>query len=375
MFKSSVLLILVLVLSAAPPAQERPAAAAFRDGAAAQQRGDLERAAEAYRRAIDIEPRFAEAHANLGAVLSRLGRYEEAVLSEERALAINPGLTAARLNLGLAHYRAGALTAAVEAFQAVQTAEPSLLQARQLLGLVLVELGRDADAIPHLEASAEAAPDEPAVLFALGRAYSRRRDPKAEAIAERLAKTPEGRPLWHQLRGLVLQREDRHQQALEAFEAAAALNAGLPQLPVNVGVSRLALGDRDGARRAFADALIRSDRDAAAHIYLGWMDEQDDRLPDARRHAERAVALEGDLAESRGLLGRILLKQGSAGAAIPHLEAAVAAEPRNPASRFLLAQAYQRTGRAEAAAREFAEARRLKEEEVARDRKEEDGAS
>ena len=368
----AVLLILFLVgleSSRVSPAQEPPAAVAFRDGAAAQQRGDLERAAEAYRRAIEIEPRFAEAHANLGAVLARLGRYEEAVASDERALAINPKLTAARLNLGLAHYRAGALAAAVEAFQAVHAAEPSLLQARQLLGLVLVELGRDADAIPHLEASAEAAPDEPAVLFALGRAYSRRGDPRADPIAERLAKTPEGQPLWHQLRGLVLQRDDRHQKALEAFEMAAALNAGLPQLSVNIGVSRLALGDRDGARQAFADALARSDRDAAAHIYLGWMDEQDDRLADARRHAERAVALEGDLAESRGLLGRILLKQGSPDAALRHLEAAVAAEPRNASWRFLLGQAYQRAGQTAAAAREFAEARRLKEQEVARERK------
>jgi predicted Zn-dependent protease len=99
------------------------------------------------------------------------------------------------------------------------------------------------------------------------------------------------------------------------------------------------------------------------------MDEQDDRLPDARRHAERAVALEGDLAESRGLLGRILLKQGSPEAATRHLEAAVVVEPRNPAWRFLLGQAYQRIGQAAAAAREFAEARRLKEQEVARERK------
>ncbi len=363
------MLLLLLVLSNALPAQERPAAAAFRDGAAAQQRGDLDRAAEAYQRAIEIEPRFAEAHANLGAVLARLGRYGEAVASDERALAIDPKLTAARLNLGLAHYRAGALTSALEAFQAVHTAEPSLLQARQLLGLVLVELGRDADAIPHLEASAQAGPEEAAVLFALGRAYSRRGDPRADKVAERLAKTPEGQPLWHQLRGLVLQRDERHQQALDAFAKSAALNAGLPQLSVNIGVSRLALGDRDGARQAFADALVRSDRDGAAHIYLAWMDEQDDRLPDARRHAERAVALEGDLAESRGLLGRILLKQGSPDAAAPHLEAAVAAEPRNPSWRFLLAQSYQRTGQAAAAAREFAEARRLKEEEVARERK------
>ena len=364
------MLLLVMGLSVvALPAQEPPAAVAFRDGAAAQQRGNLDSAAEAYRRAIEIEPRFAEAHANLGAVLARLGRYEEAVSSVERALAINPKLTAARLNLGLAHYRAGALAAAVVAFEAVHAAEPSLLQARQLLGLVLVELGRDADAIPHLEASADAA-EEPAVLFALGRAYSRGGDPRVESIADRLAKLPEGKALWHQLRGLVLQRDDRHQNALEAFEAAAALNAGLPQLSVNVGVSRLALGDRDGARQTFTAALARSDRDAAAHIYMAWMDEQDDRLADARHHAERAVALEGDLAESQGLLGRILLKQGIPEPAARHLEAATAAEPRNPSWRFLLGQAYQRTGQMDAAAREFAEARRLKEQEVERERKE-----
>jgi tetratricopeptide (TPR) repeat protein len=367
-----VLLLLVVVDASVVTvtAQEAPAAAAFREGAAAQQRGDLESAAEAYRRAIEIEPRFAEAHANLGAVLARLGRYEEAVLSDERALAINPKLTAARLNLGLAHYRAGALGAAVVAFQAVHDAEPSLLQARQLLGLVLVELGRDADAIPHLETSAQAAPNEPAVLFALGGAYARRSDPRADAIAARLAKVPEGQALWHQLRGLVLQRDDRHKDALEAFEAAAALNAGLPQLSVNVGVSRLALGDRDGARQAFAAALAGSDRDAAAHIYLAWMDEQDDRLLDARRHAEQAVALEGDLAESRGLLGRIVLKLGNPELATRHLEVAVVAEPRNASWRFLLGQAYHRIGQTGAAAREFAEARRLKEQEVARERKE-----
>ncbi len=363
------ILIFLFAFPPAVPAQESPAAAAFRAGAAAQQRGDLEDAAAAYRRAIEIEPRFAEAHANLGAVLARLGRYDEAVLADKRALEINPRLTAARLNLGIAHYRAGALAAALEALQAVHRAEPSLLQARQLLGLVLVELGRDADAIPYLEESARAAPDEAAVLFALGRAYARRGDPRADLIADQLAKTPQGLPLWHQLRGLVLQRDDRHQKALEAFDAAAALNAGLPQLSVNVGVSRLALGDRVGARRAFEEALVRSDRDGAAHIYLAWMDEQDDRLVDARRHAERAVALEGALAESRGLLGRILLKQGSPDAAVRHLEMAVAAEPRNASWRFLLGQAYQRSGQMEAAAREFAEARRLKEQDVASERK------
>jgi len=351
-------------------AQEPSALASFRGGVAAQQRGELERAAEAYRQAIEAEPRFAEAHANLGAVLARLGQYDQAVLSYDRALRINPQLNGARLNLGLAHYRAGALTAAIDAFKAAYAADPSLLQARQLLGLVLVEAGKGAEAIPHLEASAQTAPDEPAVLFGLGRAYARLGDGRADAVADRLARTRDGLPLWHQLRGLVLQQADRHDEALAAFEAASALNDALPRLFVNIGVSRLALGDHGAARRAFETALARSDRDAAAHVYLAWLDEQDDRLVDAQRHAEQAVTLDPDLAESRGLLGRVLLKAGSTSAAVAHFERAVTVDPQNASWHFLLGQAHQRLGNATAAAREFAEAQRLKEQQVLRERKE-----
>ena len=100
-------------------------------------------------------------------------------------------------------------------------------------------------------------------------------------------------------------------KALDAFEAAAALNAGLPQLSVNVGVSRLALGDRDGARRGVR-RRAHPLRSRCRGSCLPGVDGRAGRSPpDARRHAEQAVAIEGDLAESRGLLGRILLKQGN----------------------------------------------------------------
>jgi tetratricopeptide (TPR) repeat protein len=364
-----VLLLLVHGGAAGRPLQDSSPQAWFRTGVDAQQRGDLQRAADAYRRAIEIDPEFAEAHANLGAVLARLGEYEQAVAAYDRALSLNPKLNAARVNLGLAHYRAGALAAAVDTFQAAYAADSSLLQVRQLLGLVLVEMGKDEEAIPHLEASLQAAPQEPALLFALGRVYAARGDQRADAVAERLGQTPAGRALGHQLRGLLLQKQARHEQALAAFGAASALNDGLPQLFVNIGISRLALGDRAGARQAFEDALARSDQDGAAHLYLGWLHEQDDRLVTAQHHAERAVTLEGELAEARGLLGRILLKQGKSASAVDHLARAVAADPQDSAWRFLLAQAYQRSGNVQAAAREFAEARRLKEQEVASERK------
>jgi tetratricopeptide (TPR) repeat protein len=365
--------ILLLVLQSAgspqrPAARDPAAVASFRAGLEAQQRGELAAAEAAYRRALELDPRYVDALVNLGAVLSRGGRHEESVRCYERALQIDPKMNAARLNLGLAHYRAGKLSSAADALRAAYEYDPSLLQVRQLLGLVLGEMSKDADAIPHLEVSLQAAPNEPAVLFALGRAYARTGDARANAIAARLEQTPDGKALWQQLQGLVLQQAGRHDQALTAFEAAFALNASLPRLSTNIGFSRLALGDHMGARRAFESALLLNEGDAAANLYLAWLDEQDDRLPDALRHAERAVAIDADLPGARGLLGRILLKQGSPAIALDHLQHAAAAEPRDASWHFLLAQAYRRLGKAADASREFTEATRLKAVEVVQDR-------
>lgn len=368
-----ILEVILLVLQTGGPAQRPPAhdaaaTAAFRVALEAQQRGEQEQAEAAYRRAVELDPRYAEALVNLGAIVARAGRYDEAVRYYQRALEIDPRLNAARVNLGLAHYRAGRVSAAVDVFRTAHKADPTLLQVTQLLGLALAEAGNDAEAIPYLEASAQAAPHEPAVLFALGRAYAGRGDSRADGIAKRLAETAGGKGLWHQLRGLVLQQEGRHEQALEAFESAAVENPSLPRLSTNIGFSRLAIGDHSAARRAFEAALTLSEQDAAAHLYLAWLDEEAEQLADAQRHALRAVEIDGRLPGARGIVGRIFLKQGQAAVALDHLRQAAADEPHNSAWHFLLAQAYRRVGRSNDAAREFAEATRLKALEVTGDR-------
>ena len=104
-------------------------------------------------------------------------------------------------------------------------------------------------------------------------------------------------------------------------------------------------------------------------MYLAWLDERDDRLADARRHAEQAVTFEGDVAESRGLLGRILLKRETLRAAARPPRARGVAEPERVVAVSARA-GLSTTGKRRGGDREFAEARRLKEQEVARERKE-----
>jgi tetratricopeptide (TPR) repeat protein len=68
-------------------------------GRALQARGELEEAIEQFRRALRIDPRFAEAHNNLGVALAKQGRLVEAIAEVREALRLKPDLTEANVNL------------------------------------------------------------------------------------------------------------------------------------------------------------------------------------------------------------------------------------------------------------------------------------
>lgn len=64
-----------------------------------QQRNELDDAAKAYARVLDIKPDFAEVHNNLGVVLLAQGKHQQASASFTRALALRPELLDQYLNI------------------------------------------------------------------------------------------------------------------------------------------------------------------------------------------------------------------------------------------------------------------------------------
>ena len=62
--------------------------------------GKWDLAAEAYRRAIAVNPLNAQAYNNLGQILEREKRLDEALVAYQRAVASQPALRAARFNVG-----------------------------------------------------------------------------------------------------------------------------------------------------------------------------------------------------------------------------------------------------------------------------------
>ena len=63
--------------------------------------GNLEEAEFLTRKAIELKPDFAEAHSNLGSILIDLGRLEEAELSQRKAIELKPDFAEAHSNLAI----------------------------------------------------------------------------------------------------------------------------------------------------------------------------------------------------------------------------------------------------------------------------------
>jgi Flp pilus assembly protein TadD len=154
------------------------------------------------------------------------------------------------------------------------------------------------------------------------------------------------------------------------LEEAAKLSDNLPRVHFSLGVAYLRVGRNQEAIGQFESELRRMPRDYWSLYYLAFLLEAEGRLDQARERLAAAVEVEPRSVEANSLLGKILLKQGKAADAVAPLEAAIALKPNDSNTRFLLARAYQQAGRREDAAREFAEAQRLKNQGLEKERRE-----
>ncbi len=107
---------------------------------------DLADAEEASRRALDLEPDLAEAHASRGLALSLRGSYEEAAREFEAAAKANPKLFEARYFHARAAFQEGRLEEALQLFEeACQVRED--YQARLLWAQCYAALGRETETV------------------------------------------------------------------------------------------------------------------------------------------------------------------------------------------------------------------------------------
>lgn len=108
------------------------------------------------------------------------------------------------------------------------------------------------------------------------------------------------------------------------------------------------------ARQEFEAELKIFPQNAGAEYSLGELARQQDQLTQAIEHYSRATQFAPDFAEAYYGLGRCLLDSGKTSDALSPLHKSAELQPENPNVHFALATAYQRLGRKQEAASEFA---------------------
>jgi superkiller protein 3 len=216
----------------------------------------------------------------LGEVEQSRGSANNSVAAFRRAVELDPKNENYLLHFGQALVNRGSLNEAVTVFAAATKDLPHSSQMWMAWGSALYLLGRFRDSAEKLLQAADIAPQDPRVYFLLGRAYG----------------------------------------------AAGSY--------------------RDAIAKQFARHVIETPNDAWAQYFYGKiLAERSTQLSsgdldEAQRHVERALALDGSLAEAHAELGSILDTRGQLDAARRELEQATRLDPNSSIAFYRLAPVY-----------------------------------
>lgn len=117
----------------------------------------LEAADAASRKALELAPNLAEAHASRGLAISLARRCAEAAVEFEEAIRLNPRLYEAHYFYARCCFIEGKLEDAAEHFERAAAVRPEDYQARLLRAMVVRSLGREADAVSDYHVGLESA--------------------------------------------------------------------------------------------------------------------------------------------------------------------------------------------------------------------------
>ena len=212
------------------------------------------------RRAIELDPSSADAHAALSGLLQYLDEFKESVAEAEEAIKLNPNSPEAFFTLGFTRCTNGLVEESLTYFRKALELDPLSVQKARVLAIVLELSGRGAEARTMLSKMRRIYPENATVYLSLAECYVFEKDfGKAQEFIDRGQALNPVEPLLFINQGLVYALTGRPEQARSTLRKLESLQRETPLIYSEIFI-HTALGEIDEAFKAL-------DKSTETHVW------------------------------------------------------------------------------------------------------------
>lgn len=331
-----------------PPPGTSPARAFDAVGAWFAENDNSECAVAAFKQALRLEPRLAEAHFDLGLVLQRQQQPKAAINEFRLALQYDPALVQAHCAIGLS---INDPSEAEAEFLKALGGNPRLVCALDGMAQALVREKRYVAALEYWRQALRIQPDAPDMQLALATAtYKSAKARQADGLqtlngagvadairllTDLIKRYPVFTPAYFTL-GNIYANERRDREAADEYREVTRLD---PNDTAALAAQIRALIDASAYSEALEparDYVRRKPEDPAGHVMLGTVYQQLGNYAKAEPELALGVAKSPEDFEARYQFGLVLARMGKPDQALPQLQKAVALKPGDRSAQYQL---------------------------------------
>ncbi len=332
----------------------------------AREAGMVDDAAELYRRALALRPKWGEGWWYLATLLYDLDRYKEASAAFRETTRLLPKTGAPWIMLGLCEFQLELYDEALQHLRqgrqlGIGDNKELVRVARYHEAMLLLRRGEFESAQRSLAAQASDGLSSENLIIALGLAVLR-----MPVLPKSIDPAYRDRELIRRVGWAELQFAQKNLgDAQQEYERIVADHPKTPGVQYGYGRYLVANQNEEAAVAAFLREIEISPQHALARFQIAYIKLQANDAPAGLPYAEEGVRLRPQLALGQYVLGRLLFDAGQHTRAVDVLETARRLAPDDPKIHFSLARAYLRTNRkadADRARAEFVRLNKLIEE-------------
>lgn len=268
-------------------------------------------ALEAYQKTLSLDPNYIKAYNMMGNTLQDLGKFDDAIDAYQNALLLNSKNADAYSNMGNALQSKGSLVDAIDAFKKAIVLNPNNWHTYINMGNALQEQGMYNQAIKNYNASLSINPNCADTYFNMGVCLQKARylEKAIKVYRKALSLQPHYPEIYINM-GNALLDLGNPDKAIEAYENAISFRPEYPEAYSNKGKALNDLGQQEAAIEAFNKAICLNPNYADAYCNKGVTLQQQGKLNEAINLFEKSISLKPNYPDPHQNLSFALLNSG-----------------------------------------------------------------